>query len=55
MPPLRRLVVRFTYEIGAGRALDNARRESEEVERIYETIDALAARLAPQRDMQQVA
>jgi hypothetical protein len=47
MPALRRLFLRLTYELGSGRALDNAARELEEVRRIYDAIDAMALRVAP--------
>ena len=45
-----RLLLRLTpaallYELGSGRALDNARREHEEVERMTAVVDALAGRL----------
>ena len=45
-----RLLLRLTpanvmYELGSGRALDNARREREEVERTTAVVDALVGRL----------
>ena len=47
MPPFRRLFLRLTYELGCGRARDNVARQIEEVERIYDAIDALGRRVAP--------
>ena len=45
-----RLLLRLTpatilHELGSGRALDNARREHEEVERMTAVVDALVGRL----------
>jgi hypothetical protein len=48
MPPLRRLLVRLTYELGRGRALDNTRRELHDLDRTYAAIDALARRVTPE-------
>jgi hypothetical protein len=44
---MRRLLLSLMHELGTGRALDNARREQEEVARTVAIIDALAGRLAP--------
>ena len=44
---MRRLLLTLMYELGAGRALDNARCEHDEVARMTAIIDALAGRLAP--------
>jgi hypothetical protein len=35
------------HQFGTGRALDNARREHDELARMMETVDALAGRLEP--------
>lgn len=42
---MRRLLLSLMHELGTGRALDNARREREEVARTLAVIDALAGRL----------
>jgi hypothetical protein len=42
---MRRLLLSLMHELGTGRALDNARREHEEVARTLAVIDALAGRL----------
>ncbi len=47
---MRRLLVslnpvNLVFELGSGRALDNARREREEVARTMAIVDALAGRL----------
>ena len=47
---MRRLLVSLNpvnllYELGSGRALDNARREHEEVARTMAIVDALAGRI----------
>ncbi len=39
--------VNLMHELGTGRALDNVRREYEEVARTMEIVDALAGRLRP--------
>ena len=44
---MRRLLLTLMYELGTGRALDNARREHDEVAQTTAIIDALAGRLAP--------
>jgi hypothetical protein len=44
---MRRLLLTLMHELGTGRALDNARREHDEVARTTAIIDALAGRLAP--------
>jgi len=41
------LVHELGHELGTGRALENARREREEVEQTMAIIDALAGRLDP--------
>jgi hypothetical protein len=41
------LVRELGHELGTGRALENARREREEVEQTLAIIDALAGRLEP--------
>jgi len=43
---MQRLLLRLVYEMGTGRALDNARREHDEVAATLAVIDALAGRLA---------
>ena len=42
---MRRLLLSLMHEMGTGRALDNARRENDEVARTLAAIDALAGRL----------
>ena len=47
-----RLLLRLTpanlvHELGSGRALENARREHEEFERMSAVVDALVGRLEP--------
>jgi hypothetical protein len=44
---MRRLLLSLMHELGTGRALENARRDHEEVARTVAVIDALAGRLAP--------
>jgi hypothetical protein len=44
---MRQLLLTLLYELGTGKALDNARREHDEVARTTAIIDALAGRLAP--------
>ncbi|MGQ0824043.1 MAG: hypothetical protein ACT4OX_03245 [Actinomycetota bacterium] len=46
---MSRLLVRILFEFGQGRAIHNARRETEELERTLVAIDALGARLAARR------
>jgi hypothetical protein len=42
---MRHLLLRLMHEMGTGRAIDNARREHDEVARTMAAIDALAGRL----------
>jgi hypothetical protein len=42
------------HELGTGRALDNARREYDEVARTMEIIDALAGRLRPAAAVEEI-
>jgi hypothetical protein len=44
---LNLMPVNLLHEFGTGRALDNVRREQEEVARTMAIVDALAGRLAP--------
>jgi hypothetical protein len=54
MRPLRHLLLCLTHELGSGRALENAARELDEVERIFGAIDALGLRVAA-RQLQRAA
>lgn len=44
---MRQLLLTLMHELGTGKALDNARREHDEVVRTTAIVDALAGRLAP--------
>jgi hypothetical protein len=52
---MRRLLLSLMHELGTGRALDNARREHEEVARTLAVIDALVGRLPEAQPVAPVA
>ena len=43
---MTRLLLRIVFELGQGRARDDARRESDDLQRAFVAIDAMGARLA---------
>ena len=44
--PLRSLATRLVYEVGSGRALDNASQEAEQLDQTRRRIDAVGRRVA---------
>ena len=44
--PLRLLATRLAYEVGTGRALDNASQEAEQLDQTRRRIDAMGRRVA---------